>query len=1214
MAEKAERTTKIKWFKNAINFGLLVVFAFLFFLISSSPAEAGNQQVTFQGKLTNSSGNSVSNGTYYLKLTIYDAASGGSCQYTASSTCASVTSTPVTVTNGIFSINLGDTSASLAAISPTLFNSSALYLGITVCSGAGVGCDSEMTPRKRITAAPYAFNADYLSGLATSTIGGQGSYVPVTDSSGNFTVSNDVFVATTTAGQFGVGTSTVPSGVKSYVEGTTASDKLLVIRANSSQTGALQEWQNSGGTALVSINSSGNVSASGTLAVLSAASSTISSALGINSSTPSRRLVVNGGGDAMVGIFEQNLSSNTDSILQLINYDGDNTDKSLDIVLPGGSTSGNIQGLSAANRGSIKLTGGSLVIGASNATADALAFSLNNVPILVFDGVSDRAIFKSFDVLLGTGSTTSTLTENSLILGQTSALGVGKFYVDLSGNTSVSGTLTTFGNVTLGDSIADSIGIIGALSRPLYISDNISATTTVANNALVVGQASGYNQGVFYVDFTGAVSVSSSLTTFGTVILGDSVGDTINLIGSLGRINISDNVTATTSLTYNSLILGKIADYNLGVFNVDNFGNINASGTITTTGNLVSTGFTNTGLTTTGVLNVTGNTELGNASGDWTVVYGALTVDTVPTGNAQLYLKASSTTAVPLLIQDNSGNIIGQFSSSSVGAIVNGAQITANGYSVLSLGNAGGRAGVLSVRAIDSNSSGAIIVYRDATAIGAQLTSGTLIVSGGGTGSTSTLDSLNFTVAQQPNYNRGIFYVDNNGNTSVSGTLSLNGSSGGVVSSTSGNLRLAADGSAPNNVVDFYSSGKKFLSIGGILSGSNNPASTTFTSFVSDDPGSAAFVFKAQNMVASTTPIIDRALVAFQTTDEGQPTNKVWISTGGNVYAKNSYLANQTGVYGIGDVAEYVNLTTGETGEPGDVLVVDLNNPNKFKKSSSAYTKEIAGVISDTSAFLMGSSGEGRAPLALAGLVKTKVTAENGQIAVGDYLVSASKPGYAMKYDSTSGKSAGLVGMALEPLAEGEGKITIMVNKGLVAGSTGGSVSLSVSQNENGQLVTSGDLDMAGKSIFNLLTIKSKDNKWMIDEDGYLIVKVTTAQGEKKLYGLQSGQDKELVLSGSAQLENGLKKIELPLIDQEVIDTTSTIKVSVTLTGEAKGVFVSEKNYQGFTVKELGEGTSNASFDWMLIAKRRATDYQEPAVAEPESAPLEVPTKNQHLR
>ena len=260
MAEKAERTTKIKWFKNAINFGLLVVFAFLFFLISSSPTEAGNQQLTFQGKLTNSSGNSVSNGTYYVKLTIYDADSGGSCQYTASSTCASVTSTPVTVTNGIFSINLGDTSASLAAISPTLFNSSALYLGITVCSGAGVGCDSEMTPRKRITAARYAFNADYLSGLATSTIGGQGSYVPVTDSSGNFTVSNDVFVATTTAGQFGVGTSSVPSGVKSYVEGTTASDKLLVIRANSSQTGALQEWQNSGGTALVSINSSGNVS------------------------------------------------------------------------------------------------------------------------------------------------------------------------------------------------------------------------------------------------------------------------------------------------------------------------------------------------------------------------------------------------------------------------------------------------------------------------------------------------------------------------------------------------------------------------------------------------------------------------------------------------------------------------------------------------------------------------------------------------------------------------------------------------------------------------------------------------------------------------------------------------------------------------------------------------------------------------------------------
>src|SRR3989338_3603202 len=103
------------WLKKTANFVVGIVFVFLFFLLAT-PAEAGNQQITFQGKLTNASGNTVSNGTYYVKLTIYDAATGGSCQYTASSTCASVTSTPVTVTNGIFSINLGDTSASLAAI------------------------------------------------------------------------------------------------------------------------------------------------------------------------------------------------------------------------------------------------------------------------------------------------------------------------------------------------------------------------------------------------------------------------------------------------------------------------------------------------------------------------------------------------------------------------------------------------------------------------------------------------------------------------------------------------------------------------------------------------------------------------------------------------------------------------------------------------------------------------------------------------------------------------------------------------------------------------------------------------------------------------------------------------------------------------------------------------------------------------------------------
>ncbi|MFA5175376.1 MAG: hypothetical protein WC430_03095, partial [Patescibacteria group bacterium] len=42
--------------------------------------------------------------------------------------------------------------------------------------------------------------------------------------------------------------------------------------------------------------------------------------------------------------------------------------------------------------------------------------------------------------------------------------------------------------------------------------------------------------------------------------------------------------------------------------------------------------------------------------------------------------------------------------------------------------------------------------------------------------------------------------------------------------------------------------------------------------------------------------------------------------------------------------------------------------------------------------------------------------------------------------------------------------------------------------------------------------------------------------------------------------------------------------------GEAKGIYVSEKNTLGFIVKELSNGNSNATFDWMVVAKRKSDE------------------------
>ncbi|MEK7516000.1 MAG: hypothetical protein AAB562_00205, partial [Patescibacteria group bacterium] len=134
--------------------------------------------LNYQGRLLDSNGIPKADGTYSFKISIYDAATGGTCQYTMRGTCVTPTAESVTVTDGVFSILIGDSSDN--AIPDSLFNTSDLFLGITIDS------DSEMAPRKQIVAAPYALNANRLDNYDTSTTGtSTASVVPVTDSNGN---------------------------------------------------------------------------------------------------------------------------------------------------------------------------------------------------------------------------------------------------------------------------------------------------------------------------------------------------------------------------------------------------------------------------------------------------------------------------------------------------------------------------------------------------------------------------------------------------------------------------------------------------------------------------------------------------------------------------------------------------------------------------------------------------------------------------------------------------------------------------------------------------------------------------------------------------------------------------------------------------------------------------------------------------------------------
>jgi hypothetical protein len=128
---------------------------------------------------------------------------------------------------------------------------------------------------------------------------------------------------------------------------------------------------------------------------------------------------------------------------------------------------------------------------------------------------------------------------------------------------------------------------------------------------------------------------------------------------------------------------------------------------------------------------------------------------------------------------------------------------------------------------------------------------------------------------------------------------------------------------------------------------------------------------------------------------------------------------------GNADIAEYIDSL--EPLEPGDVVELDPHNPGHYRRSRSPYSTLVAGVISAQPGFILGSREPPRPLLALVGRVHVKASAENGPIRPGDLLVSASKPGYAMRCPEPVQCEGAILGKALEPLEQGTGTILILL-------------------------------------------------------------------------------------------------------------------------------------------------------------------------------------------
>ncbi|MBI2020028.1 SH3 domain-containing protein [Candidatus Daviesbacteria bacterium] len=171
----------------------------------------------------------------------------------------------------------------------------------------------------------------------------------------------------------------------------------------------------------------------------------------------------------------------------------------------------------------------------------------------------------------------------------------------------------------------------------------------------------------------------------------------------------------------------------------------------------------------------------------------------------------------------------------------------------------------------------------------------------------------------------------------------------------------------------------------------------------------------------------------------GTTTNgRIWVRSNGRTYRFNS-------AGNAADFSEYIAQS--EPSEPGDVMVIDVDNPEKVRKSRAAYEPNILGVISTTGTGynnddcpadateedrLLGNCDRANSPnwanVGMLGQIDVKVSTENGPIKVGDRLTTSNTPGVAMK----ATKPGQIVGRALAAYEESDptkiGKIKILVS------------------------------------------------------------------------------------------------------------------------------------------------------------------------------------------
>jgi hypothetical protein len=170
---------------------------------------------------------------------------------------------------------------------------------------------------------------------------------------------------------------------------------------------------------------------------------------------------------------------------------------------------------------------------------------------------------------------------------------------------------------------------------------------------------------------------------------------------------------------------------------------------------------------------------------------------------------------------------------------------------------------------------------------------------------------------------------------------------------------------------------------------------------------------------------------------------RLTIATNGNVgigtsnptaklYVEGNVSMTSCTIRGGADLAEPFAMSHGGV-EPGAVVVIDSEHPGKLKRSTHAYDKKVAGIVSGANGIKPGISMiqedmlEAGENVALSGRVFVKAETSAGAIEPGDLLTTSSKPGCAMKAADHSQAQGAILGKAMTGLTDGEGMVLVLV-------------------------------------------------------------------------------------------------------------------------------------------------------------------------------------------